>query len=749
MKSRRVMSILLTAALSAETMFAPLSVLASSDVVPQSSDVVESGSDIPVGSNIDSVIDELPEVVSDLSKGSSELPEVISELPEGNSEVSSVLPELSGEGSGSLLPETESSAVVPAGDEMTGQEEAGPVWLEEKMLLASIDEEKEEITLSFSAFSETEKYTYEVLDKDGVSLKNGELEVQEKEVNGDLEEVFGEEDNYEARVALESSWPEELTLYVYDAENTFYITCSLQQKKAVDSIAAEQNEEDKIAVVWTTLEDSSCDGYVVELLSDEGQLVDSVTVENTISACSFKASAENLSVQVTPYVQEEDSAPEYFIGAVNAVSLLSVQEEPVAVAQMEAESMIVYPDQVGGVSAVAGDHQVTLNWWQANNAEAYNVYRWDPAGWTEYLTTVTTPNCTVTNLRGNVEYWFVIEGVRNEGGQQIKGAMSAPVNATPFIIAPNAPYDFSGVNGNGATTLTWSPNGIADGYIVYSYDYSRNQYVEIGKTIETRFTDKGAGNVDKHKYMVKAYRTDDNVNFFISDGGPETLVYGNKTVETAKSIHPIYYSARITRKTGLYAEFRKDKTKQGTLKKGEKVTIIYRRWKQSLVSYKGKKYYVYNGAMRVTGQSYTKKDYSTQEKEYYVNSQGYKSSSKYLIWISTYTQRINVFQGSKGKWKLIKSEQCVTGKIATYTPMGTFKLYKKKKAHYYGRSFYKYLCYFSGDNKMHTRPARRATKKYIDSRLGIPLSNGCVRLTDGLAKWIYNEVPKKSTVVVR
>ena len=160
MKSRRVMSILLTAALSAETMFAPLSVLASSDVVPQSSDVVESGSDIPVGSNIDSVIDELPEVVSDLSKGSSKLPEVISELPEGNSEVSSVLPELSGEGSGSLLPETESSAVVPAGDEMTGQEEAGPVWLEEKMLLASIDEEKEEIALSFSDFSETESYTY-------------------------------------------------------------------------------------------------------------------------------------------------------------------------------------------------------------------------------------------------------------------------------------------------------------------------------------------------------------------------------------------------------------------------------------------------------------------------------------------------------------------------------------------------------------------------------------------------------------
>ena len=171
---------LLTAALTAETVFAPLSVLAGSDVVPRSSEVVESGSDIPVGSDIDNEISELSEGASELSEAVSEVVQESSELPEGNSEVSSVLPELSGEGSGSLLPETESSAVVPAGDEMTGQEEAGPVWLEEKMLLASIDEEKEEIALSFSAFSETEKYTYEVLDKDGVSLKNGELEVQEK-----------------------------------------------------------------------------------------------------------------------------------------------------------------------------------------------------------------------------------------------------------------------------------------------------------------------------------------------------------------------------------------------------------------------------------------------------------------------------------------------------------------------------------------------------------------------------------------
>lgn len=724
MKLRRAMTALLATVMVAETMVSPVAAMASSDVVTQSSLVSEVDSD-----------------VSDILDGSLIDSSVVG--TGDDSKLSSILSELL---------EESSTSVVTDGEEEDQDE--GPVLLEEKMLLASIDEETKTIALSFSKFADAEAYVFEVLDKDGNVLKDGELEVEEKEIKGDLEEVFAEDKNYTASVSLDEQWPDELTLNVYDADRSSYITCSLQQEKAIESVAAEANEDDKISVIWTDTKD--CDGYVVELLQEDGQLVDSVTVEDTAS-CTFKTAEEDLSVQVTPYTQEEDSAPVYYIGAVNAVMLMSVVQpldmgtEPGTGTDPGAETPSpVKPGNISGLTAVAGDHEVKLTWTASTDTQAYNVYRRDPAtGTLQFLTTVSTPNCTIQNLRGYVTYWFVVEAVRNEGGETIKGDPSAPVSATPYITIPNAPIGLNGTNSGTSTTLTWTANGIANGYIVYSYNYSKNKYVEIGRTTGTSFTDKTAGNIDKHKYMVKAYRTDDNVKFYISTTGPEVLVYGHETVSSAKSVHPIYYSARITRNTGLYTAFRKDNTKQGSIKKGQKVTIVYRQWKQSIVSYKGKRYYVYNGAMRVTGQSYTKKDYSTQAKEYFVNSNGYKSSSKYLIWISTYTQRINIFQGSKGNWKLIKSEQCVTGKITNYTPMGTFKLYKKKKAHYYGRSFYKYLCYFSGDNKMHTRPARRKTGKYIDKRMGIPLSNGCVRLTDSLAKWVYYDVPKNTTVLVK
>lgn len=739
MRLRRVMTALLAVAVTSETLITPAAVLASSDVVPQSSLISETDSE--------------PSDVSVIESNTQD--------PEPDSEVSSILSEILGESSASVVPDAgeeeqkEEQKEEPKEEE---KEETGPVLLEEKMLLASIDEEKKEIGLSFSEFADADKYVYEVCDKDGKVLKDGELKVEEKEIKGDLEEVFDEDKSYTASFSLDEEWPEELTLNVYDADKTSYITCSLQQKKAVDSVAAEANEEDKISVIWT--EKKECDGYVVELLQEDGQLVDSATVEDTLS-CTFKAAEENLSVQVTPYTQEEDQAPVYYIGAANMVMALSAAApvaqtvEPTTPAPAPtptpepAPAPIIYPDKVAGVTAVAGDHEVKLTWAMANNAQAYNVYLRDPGnGAMQLLTTVTTPNCTVQNLKGDVAYWFVIEGVRTEDGQQYKGEQSAAVSATPYITVPKAPTGLSGTNSGTSTKLTWKANGIANGYIIYSYNYSKNKYVELARTTSTSYTDKTAGNIDKHKYLVKAYRTDDNVKFYISTSGPEVIVYGNKTVSAAKSVHPIYYSATITRKTGLYAKFRQDKTKQGSLKKGKKVTIVYRRWKQSLVSYNGKKYYVYNSAMRVTGQSYTKKDYTKQTKEYFINSNGYKSSSKYLIWISTYTQRINIFQGSKGKWTLIKSEQCVTGKRSTYTPLGNFSVTKKKKAHYYGKNFYKYLTYFRGDNKMHTRPARRSTGRYLDKRLGVPLSNGCVRLTDSLAKWVYNNVPKKATVLI-
>lgn len=729
---KRVLAALLTAAVAVETMGAPLTAMASEVTLPQSSVTEE----------------------ADAGEASDVQDENTVKSGDSDSKVQQEASEIENLEGDSNIAETD--------------EAEGPTLAEDTMLYASADTEHKKLTVSFPAFADVEGYTYEISDAEGKVLKTDALEVEKLDVKGDLEETFGEDGAYTATINLDETWPEELQIRVYDKEKTTYTACSLKLEEAVSSVAAAANAEENVDVVWTDTKD--CDGYVVELLNANGQLVDSKTLEDE-AACTFTTTETDLHVQVTPYMQEEDEAPVYYVSVQDEVSPLktdagdattqetpsqetttqeiATQEVATQAAEQPAVAAQIIPGGIASVRADAGDQQATITWTPAQNATAYRVYKSNPAtGAMEILAVVTTTNCTVNNLRSGVTCWFAVEAIRDDNGTLTVGARSYTVAATPYITAPNAPTGFAGTNTNGATNLTWYANGIANGYVIYRYNYSKNKYVEIGRTTTTSFTDQGAGDTEKQKYMVVAFRTEDNRKFYYSAKGPEVLVYGSKTVSAAKSVHPIYYSAKITRKTGLYEKFRKDETKQGTIKPGKKVTIIYRRWKQSLVSYEGKKYYIYNGAMRVNGQSYTKNDYSTQAKELFINSKGYKSKSKYLIWISTYTQRVNVFQGSKGNWKLIRSEKCVTGKMSTYTPLGEFDVTKKKYAHYYGRNFYKHLTYFRGNNKMHTRPARRKGGKYLNATMGKPLSNGCVRLTDSLAKWVYKNVPKKATVLV-
>lgn len=730
---RRVIAALLTAAVAVETIGMPLCAMAS-EVVPELSSVVED--------TTESTAEEDAETIEKAMQSS-----VVNET------VSSVISDVDADvidGGSEVLSGGENTADTAAETEKEPDKADTPLLMEEKMLYAHADAEQKKIVMDFTAFADQDEYTYEICDAKGTVLKTDALSVEKKETKGDLAEVFEAAEVFETQIDMDESWPEEIQIKVYDKAGTSYIQCSLKKETPVSSAAAAVNGDDKVDVVWTN--DKDCDGYVIELLNENDQLVDSQTLEEA-SACTFTAVEADLHVQITPYTQEEDAAPVYYVSTETAVAPLeaaaqnAVDTQSASIA-VQSEQQII-PGGIGNISATAGDQQVVLNWAAAANATAYRVYIQNQStGAMEVLTTVTTTNCTVNNLRSGVSYWFAVEAIRDDNGALTVGQRSYAVEARPYMTVPEAPTGLAGNNNNGATTLTWYAGGLANGYVVYRYNYSKNRYDEIGRTTATSFTDQRAGDTGKQKYAVRSYRTEDNVNFLYSETWPEVLVYGSKTVSDGKAVRPIYYSAKITRKTGLYGKFRKDETKQGTIKPGKKVTIIYRRWKQSLVSYQGKKYYIYNGAMRVNGQSYTQNDYSTQTKEYYVNSKGYKSKSKYLIWISTYTQRVNVFEGSKGNWKLIRSERCVTGKMSTYTPLGEFPVSKKKYAHYYGRNFYKYLTYFRGDNKMHTRPARRKGGKYLNATMGKPLSNGCVRLTDSLAKWVYNNVPKKATVLV-
>ncbi len=80
-------------------------------------------------------------------------------------------------------------------------------------------------------------------------------------------------------------------------------------------------------------------------------------------------------------------------------------------------------------------------------------------------------------------------------------------------------------------------------------------------------------------------------------------------------------------------------------------------------------------------------DYPEEIKTAWVNLKGYQSNSKYLVWVNLTYQRVNIFEGSQGHWKLIRTCLCGSGTNATPTIRGVFTTSYKQTAWDYG-SYY-------------------------------------------------------------
>ncbi|MBL4933795.1 L,D-transpeptidase [Clostridium paridis] len=124
------------------------------------------------------------------------------------------------------------------------------------------------------------------------------------------------------------------------------------------------------------------------------------------------------------------------------------------------------------------------------------------------------------------------------------------------------------------------------------------------------------------------------------------------------------------------------------------------------------------------------------------------STTSFLIWVDTKNFKTNIFQGAKDNWKLLNSYSCSIGKPSTPTPKGTFKVgikglsfgeEKGYKCRYYTQIVGNYLFHSIIYNLNGT---------IRDGRLGKRISDGCVRLALLNAKWIYDNVPKGTTIYI-
>ena len=138
---------------------------------------------------------------------------------------------------------------------------------------------------------------------------------------------------------------------------------------------------------------------------------------------------------------------------------------------------------------------------------------------------------------------------------------------------------------------------------------------------------------------------------------------------------------------------------------------------------------------------------------------GARAESQYYIAVDVTNQVVTVYDnGNISDSGIVRQMICSTGKNATPTPLGTYSLPTKthsseRKEWYY---FSQYNCYAKwatrivGGILFHSTTFN-ANKKPTNSvyNLGHRASHGCVRLSIDDAKWIYDNCPRGTTVVIQ
>lgn len=148
-------------------------------------------------------------------------------------------------------------------------------------------------------------------------------------------------------------------------------------------------------------------------------------------------------------------------------------------------------------------------------------------------------------------------------------------------------------------------------------------------------------------------------------------------------------------------------------------------------------------------------DYTTYEKETFVNAKGYTSNTKYLIWQNLYHTKVNVFYGSKGNWDLVKVFDCGIGanKPGYRTPTGQFTLKYAAGNHrwIYGSGSTQWyvdaITVYNGNYAFHTRGKYMRNGAYCFNDLNVMISHGCTRMNTEDAKYIQR-LPMGTKVVI-
>lgn len=144
----------------------------------------------------------------------------------------------------------------------------------------------------------------------------------------------------------------------------------------------------------------------------------------------------------------------------------------------------------------------------------------------------------------------------------------------------------------------------------------------------------------------------------------------------------------------------------------------------------------------------TDEDYTDEAKMEFVNSMQYDSQTSYMVWVSLYTQKVNVFKGYQEHWELVETFDCATGVNDSPTTTGTFTYSVQKERWDLGKTYVEPVLIFNGGEAFTSQPYDIDTDKIADDTMGEPASGGSVWMLEEDIKWMEEKLPMGSLVVI-
>lgn len=217
-----------------------------------------------------------------------------------------------------------------------------------------------------------------------------------------------------------------------------------------------------------------------------------------------------------------------------------------------------------------------------------------------------------------------------------------------------------------------------------------------------------------------------------------------------KLIKPSPVIAQLQWDSGLYTEMSIKSDKLETIGKGKKVEIIRDvKYMWYYAKTDGGKYgWIEADNLIIPKDPVTNTNrLSKDELEGYVNIKGFESNTKYFMWVDLDRQIVNIFEGTEGKYKFLKSMSCATGRNISPTTRGTFTIENRGAWFFKEKSGAQNWVGFNGQYLFHSI-IMDENKEVKDYTLGKRASAGCIRLSINDSKWVYDNIPHGTTVWV-